>query len=273
MARRTRHVLALLPAIALAVVAAGCAEKVNNTPSGDSGSTNVSLVKSGKLVTCTHLSYKPFQYSEGDKTVGFDVDLVDLVAKELGVTQEIFDTPFENITSGTVFATNECDLAAAGMTITDERKQAIDFSDPYFDASQALLVKKDSPIKDLPDLKGKRLGVQQDTTGEEYANKNAAAHGYTVVEFEDLPLMETAVRTGAVDAAINDNGVLYDYVKEFPDTAVTKEFATGEAYGIGMKKGNTALQAKVNEVLKKAKENGEYDRIYEKWFGKKPEKK
>uniref|UniRef100_UPI0031DAF39A transporter substrate-binding domain-containing protein n=1 Tax=Saccharothrix mutabilis TaxID=33921 RepID=UPI0031DAF39A len=273
MARRTRHVLALLPAIALAVVAAGCAEKVNNTPSGDSGSTNVSLVKSGKLVTCTHLSYKPFQYSEGDKTVGFDVDLVDLVAKELGVTQEIFDTPFENITSGTVFATNECDLAAAGMTITDERKQAIDFSDPYFDASQALLVKKDSPIKDLPDLKGKRLGVQQDTTGEEYANKNAATHGYTVVEFEDLPLMETAVRTGAVDAAINDNGVLYDYVKEFPDTAVTKEFATGEAYGIGMKKGNTALQAKVNEVLKKAKENGEYDRIYEKWFGKKPEKK
>ncbi|SEP73006.1 amino acid ABC transporter substrate-binding protein, PAAT family [Lentzea xinjiangensis] len=262
--------MAMIPALGLAVMAAsGCATPVNQ-PAGNSG---VSLVQSGKLVTCTHLSYKPFQYSEGDKTVGFDVDLVDLVAKDLGVTQQIFDTPFETITSGTSFSANQCDLAAAGMTITDERKQAIDFSDPYFDASQALLVKKGSGISDLASLKGKKLGVQQDTTGEKYANENAAANGYTVVQFEDLPLMETAVRTGAVDAAINDNGVLYDYAKEFPDTEVTKEFDTGEKYGIGIKKGNTALQSKVNEVLKKAKENGEYDKIYEKWFGKKPESK
>jgi polar amino acid transport system substrate-binding protein len=272
-ARRTRHAaLALFPVLALAATMTACATKVNTGSENTSGS-EITLVKSGKLVTCTHLSYKPFQYSEGDKTVGFDVDLVGLVAEELGVTQEIFDTPFENITSGTVFTTNECDLAAAGMTITTERQEAIEFSEPYFDASQALLVKKDSAVKDLPDLKGKRLGVQQDTTGEEYANKNAEANGYTVVEFEDLPLMETAVRTGAVDAAINDNGVLYDYIKEFPDTAVTKEFDTGESYGIGMKKGNTALKAKVDAVLKKAKESGKYDEIYEKWFGKKPEKK
>ncbi|MEV0676857.1 ABC transporter substrate-binding protein [Actinosynnema sp. NPDC050436] len=271
MARRTRHaVLAMLPVLALAATA--CATKVDQGAPQDGGS-GISLVKSGKLVTCTHLSYKPFQYTDGDKTVGFDVDLVDLVAKELNVDQEIFDTPFENITSGTVFTTNECDLAAAGMTINEDRKKAIDFSEPYFDASQALLVKKDSAVKDLPDLKGKRLGVQQGTTGEEYANKNSATHGYTVVQFEDLPLMETAVRTGAVDAAINDNGVLFDYAKEYPDTAVTKEFDTGESYGIGLKKGNTALKTKVDDVLKKAKDTGEYDRIYEKWFGKKPEKK
>ncbi|TWP52953.1 transporter substrate-binding domain-containing protein [Lentzea tibetensis] len=270
MARRTRQVLALIPAVGLAVMAAaGCATPVNQ----GSGTGDVPLIQSGKLVTCTHLSYKPFQYSEGDKTVGFDVDLVDLVAKDLGVKQEIFDTPFETITSGTSFNANQCDLAAAGMTITEERKGAIDFSEPYFDASQALLVKKDSGLKDLAALKGKKLGVQQDTTGEKYANDNAAANGYTVVQFEDLPLMETAVRTGAVDAAINDNGVLYDYAKEFPDTEVTKEFDTGEQYGIGVKKGNTKLQAKINDVLKKAKDSGEYDKIYEKWFGKKPEKK
>ncbi|MFD5828964.1 basic amino acid ABC transporter substrate-binding protein [Lentzea sp. NPDC060358] len=270
MARRTRQLMAVVPALGLAVMAAsGCATPTNQ-PAGNSG---VSLVQSGKLVTCTHLSYKPFQFSEGDKTVGFDVDLVDLVAKDLGVTQQIFDTPFETITSGTSFSANQCDLAAAGMTITDERKQAIDFSDPYFDASQALLVKKGSNLKALADLKGKKLGVQQDTTGEKYANDNAAASGYTVVQFEDLPLSETAVRTGAVDAVINDNGVLYDYAKEFPDTEVTTEFDTGEKYGIGIKKGNTALLTKVNEVLKKAKENGEYDKIYEKWFGKKPTSK
>ena len=273
MARRTRHqVLAMLPVLTLALVASACATKVGSGSGTDSGS-GITLVKAGSLTTCTHLSYKPFQFSQGDKTVGFDVDLVDLIAKDLNVKQEIFDTPFETVTSGSAFAANQCDLAAAGMTITEERKKAIDFSDPYFDASQALLVKKGSGITDLAALKGKKVGVQLDTTGEKYANDNAAANGYTVVQFEDLPLMETAVRTGAVDAAINDNGVLYDYVKEFPDTEVTKEFATGESYGIGVKKGNTALLTKVNEVLKKAKDSGDYDKIYEKWFGKKPEKK
>ncbi|GAA1338122.1 basic amino acid ABC transporter substrate-binding protein [Catellatospora bangladeshensis] len=266
----TRHaVLALLPALALAMTA--CATKVN-TGSQDSGS-GITLVKSGKLVTCTHLSYKPFQYSEGDKTVGFDVDLVDLVAAELNVEQEIFDTPFETITSGEVFNTNKCDLAAAGMTIKPDRAEVIDFSEPYFDAQQALLVKKDSPVKGLTDLRDKKIGVQLETTGEIYANEKAAEFGYTVVQFEDLPLMETAVRTGAVDAAINDNGVLLDYAKEFPDTAVVAEFDTEEQYGIGLKKGNTALKAKVDEVLKKARDSGKYDELYEKWFGKKPEKK
>ena len=77
----------------------------------------------------------------------------------------------------------------------------------------------------------------------------------------------------AVDAAINDNGVLLDYAKEFPDTVVSAEFNTNEQYGIGIKKGNTALTTKVNEVLKKAKESGKYDEIYKKWFGKAPEKK
>ncbi|MFS8100535.1 basic amino acid ABC transporter substrate-binding protein [Lentzea alba] len=270
MARRTRQLMAMIPALGLALLAAsGCA----SSNQGGTTASGVSLVQSGKLVTCTHLSYKPFQFSEGDQTVGFDVDLVNLIAKDLGVTQQIFDTPFETITSGTSFNANQCDLAAAGMTITDERKQAIDFSDPYFDASQALLVKKGSSIKTLADLKGKKLGVQLDTTGEKYANDNAAANGYTVVQFEDLPLSQTAVRTGAVDAVINDNGVLFDYAKEFADTEVTAEFDTGEKYGIGIKKGNTALLTKVNEVLKKAKESGEYDKIYEKWFGKKPTSK
>ncbi|ACU40779.1 transporter substrate-binding domain-containing protein [Actinosynnema pretiosum subsp. pretiosum] len=268
MTRRSRHaVRALLPVLALAATATGCATKVDTSTGGGN---EISLVQEGKLVTCTHMSYEPFQFTQNGETVGFDVDLVNLVAKELGVTQQIFDTPFENITSGTVFSTGECDLAAAGITITEKRKEAIDFSDPYFDASQALLVKKDSGLKDLASLKGKVLGVQQGTTGEEYGNANAQANGYEVKQFEDLPLLETAVRTGSIDAAINDNGVLFDYAKKFPETEVTAEFDTGEQYGIALKKGNTALNAKIGEVIKKAKESGEYDTIYEKWFGKKP---
>ncbi|HEV7908224.1 MAG TPA: ABC transporter substrate-binding protein [Pseudonocardiaceae bacterium] len=274
MARPTRQqVLALIPALGLAVVAAaGCATSTNTSGPASSGS-NVALVQSGKLTTCTHLPYEPFQFREGDKTVGFDVDLVDLVAKDLGVTQTIVDTPFEGIQSGEDLNTNKCDLAAAGMTITDIRKQNFDFSDPYFDATQALITKKGAGIKDLAGLKGKKLGTQASTTGKDYADKNAAANGYTVVDFEDLALQLTAVQTGQIDAAVNDNGVLFDYAKKNADTEVTAEFATGEQYGIGVKKGNDALRTKINEVLKKSKDSGEYDKIYEKWFGKKPEKK
>lgn len=272
MARRTRlRLLTLLPAAALSLTAAaGCA---TSTQTGGSTDGGVSLIKSGVLTVCTHLPYEPFQFEQGDKTVGFDVDLVDLVAKELGAQQQIINTPFEGIQSGEDLNTNKCDLAAAGMTINDVRKQNFDFSDPYFDATQALLTKKGSGIKSLADLKGKKLGAQESTTGREYADKNAAANGYTVAGYEDLALQLTATQTGAVDAAINDNGVLYDFVKKNSDLEVVAEFQTGEQYGIGVKKGNDALRNKINEVLKKSKENGEYDKIYEKWFGKKPEKK
>lgn len=257
----TRPALAALAALAVVGSATACTE------SASAGG----YVKDGALVTCTHLSYKPFQFTDDTgKVVGFDVDIVDLVAKELGRKQEVVDTPFEGVQNGEDFNTGKCDLGAAGMTITDERKKAIDFSDPYFDASQALLVKKGAGISDLSQLSGKEIGVQQDTTGEVYANDNKDKYGYTVRQFEDLPLLETAVRTGQISAAINDNGVLYDYVKAFPETEVTTEFDTGEQYGIGVKKGNKELLEVINKVLKETKESKKYDELYQKWFGKAP---
>jgi polar amino acid transport system substrate-binding protein len=273
--RPTLKVLALLPALALAVAAAGCAEKIDSGSGGSSrsgGAPSVQLVESGKLKVCTHLPYKPFQFSQSGKTVGFDVDLVDLVAEDLGVTQDIVDTPFEGSQSGEDLNTRKCDLVAAGMTITDVRKKNLDFSDPYFDATQVLMVKKGAGIKTLADLRDKKIGVQQATTGEEYATKNKDANGYETIQFEDLALELTAVKTGQVQAAINDNGVILDFIKDNPDVEESTEFQTGEQYGIGVRKGNTALLEKVNEVLKKAKDSGDYDKIYEKWFGKKPTK-
>ncbi|MET7640687.1 basic amino acid ABC transporter substrate-binding protein [Streptomyces sp. NPDC005438] len=244
---------------------AGC----SSTKSSGKGNGDVELVSSGKLKTCTHLPYEPFQFKKGQKVVGFDVDLVDLVAKELKVKQEIVDTPFEGIESGEDFNINKCDLAAAGMTITPERKKKFDFSDPYFDATQALITKKGKDFKKLSDLKGKKLGVQQATTGEAYAKKNAK--GLEVVQFEDLGLLLTAVKNGQVAAGINDNGVLLDYIKKNEDTEVTAEFDTGEHYGIGVRKDNDALLKVINKAIKDAKSSGEYDKIYKKWFGKAPE--
>ncbi|MCF7552012.1 basic amino acid ABC transporter substrate-binding protein [Pseudonocardia sp. WMMC193] len=260
---RARSFLLPLTAAAMAAVLAGCGGGgAAEAPGG------VQLVQQGSLTMCTQLPYDPFEFRQGNDIVGFDVDMVNLVSAKLGVTTQIIDTPFDTIQSGADLDTGKCDIGAAAMTITDARKQNIDFSDPYFDATQALLVKADAGITDLGQLAGKRLGVQNSTTGADYATANAA--GAEIVTFEDLGLLLTAVQTGNVDAAINDNGPLLDFAKKNPGLTVTKEFDTGEQYGFGIRKGNTALTQAVNEALAAAKSDGTYNRIYTTWFGQAP---
>jgi polar amino acid transport system substrate-binding protein len=259
--------------VALAAVlflgACGDDEESETATSGDS---NVDLINDGRLTTCTHLPYEPFQFEQGGKIVGFDVDLIDLVAKKLGVTQEIVDTPFEGIQSGEDLNSRKCDIAAAAMTITDERAEKIAFSDPYFDANQALIVKKGSGIDSFDDLKGKTLGVQSGTTGKMYAEENATPGGVELKDYEDLALELSSVKSGQIPAAINDIPVLLDYVKKNPELEVAAQFETGEQYGFGMKKGTSDdLRRVVNEVLTQARSDDTYDRLYEKWFGAKPQ--
>jgi polar amino acid transport system substrate-binding protein len=265
----SRHLPRTLAAVAaLALTLGGCASGGDKSETAD----GVKIVKKGTLTVCTHLPYKPFQYNQGGTVVGFDVDLMDLVAKKLDLKQKIFDTPFEGIESGQSLNTGKCDAAAAGMTITEDRQKVLDFSDPYFDATQALLVKKGAPIKSLDDLAGKTVGVQLGTTGADYVRKNAPKTA-KIKEFEDLALLTTAVKTGQTDAGVNDNGVLLDYAKSNPDTEVSTEFDTGEHYGIGVAKGkNDKLLKTINDVLAESKKDGTYDKIYKKYFGEAPKK-
>jgi polar amino acid transport system substrate-binding protein len=259
---------ALATAAALSLTLAGCAAGGDKTEVAG----GAKIVKKGTLTVCTHLPYKPFQYNEGGKVVGFDVDMMDLVAKKLDLEQSIFDTPFEGIESGQSLSTGKCDVAAAGMTITDARKKVLDFSEPYFDATQAMLVAKDSPIKGLDDLAGKKVGVQLGTTGADYVRANAPKTA-TIKEYEDLALLSAAVKSGQIDAGVNDNGVLYDYVKTNPDTQVATEFDTGEQYGFAVAKGqNDALLKEIDDVIAESKKDGDYDAIYKKYFGEAPSK-
>jgi polar amino acid transport system substrate-binding protein len=274
--RKSRLTVATAAATAAVLALSACG-------GGDSGSggsedkakaAGITLVKPGKLTVCTHLPYKPFQYKDGTKVVGFDVDLLNLVAEDLGVEQDVVNIEWAQVTSGAAFKAKKCDMGMGAMTITPERQAAISITEPYMDATQVLLVKKDSGIKTLADLKGKKVGAQADTTGKKYADDNAAKYGYQVVVFNDLALQENNVKSGRVDAGINDNGVLYDFVKENPDMAVATEFNTGEQYGFGALKDGSGpkLVAKFNELLTKAKSDGKYNEIYKKWFGVEPKK-
>ena len=265
----THRIRRLAPVAVLGIAALTLSACGGGDGGGNAGATaegGVQLVNEGKLTTCTHLPYEPFQFEEGGEVVGFDVDVVDEIAKDLGVEQEIVNIPFETIQSGEALNAGQCDLAAAGMTITDVRDENLDFSQPYFEATQALLTKKGSGIDSLEALTGKKLGVQTGTTGQIYAEDNKPENTETVV-FEDIALLLEAVKSGQVDAGINDNGVLFDYVRDNPDVEVTAEFDTGEQYGLGVRTGNTALLEKVNETLSRVESDGTYDKIYAEWFG------
>ncbi|TWD74953.1 amino acid ABC transporter substrate-binding protein (PAAT family) [Kribbella amoyensis] len=275
--RRSRRqaAVASVAVLALALTACGSGDDSGSGGSEDkAAAAGITLVKPGKLTVCTHLPYKPFQYKDGTKVVGFDVDLLDLVAQDLGVEQEVVNIEWAQVTSGAAFQAKKCDMGMGAMTITPERQAAISITSPYMDATQVLMTKKDAPIKGLADLKGKKIGVQADTTGKKYADDNAKQYGYEVVVFNDLALQENNVKSGRVDAAINDNGVLYDFVKANPDTAVVAEFNTGEQYGFGALKDGSGpkLVEKFNTLLATAKTDGKYNEIYKKWFGVEPKK-
>ncbi len=217
---------------------------------------------------CTSLSYKPFEFTDGDKVVGFDVDLVGVAAAKLGVETKVIDTPFEGIKSGDAMATGKCDLAAAAMSITPERQKAILFSESYFDAKQTLVVPADSTATSLADLKGKRIAGQTGTTGLDYLNAQKDANGYEIVEYQDFPSQSDALATGQVDGAVQDFPVINQFVNDNAGKVkIVAKFDTGDKYGIGMKLGNTALKAVVDGAIAQAKKDGTYDEISTKWIG------
>ncbi|MDT0569371.1 transporter substrate-binding domain-containing protein [Streptomyces sp. DSM 3412] len=266
--RRTR-ILAATTAAAGLLLVAGCSSDDGGSGGTKTAAGGVELVKAGQLTTCTHLPYPPFQSEIDGKVQGFDVSLIDLVADDLGVKQEILDTPFENFKTGAFLNSGECDLAAAGMTITEERKKNVDFSDPYFEATQAVLAAKKADIGSFADLKGDgdhKVGTQAQTTGEDYAK----SQGLDPVSFESSDAVLNGLRTGQVDAVVIDYPVVQGWLKsaELADAyTVAEQINTGEEYGFTVKKGNTKLLDAVNKALADAKSDGTYKKLYEQWIG------
>jgi len=261
---RTRSLAVLPAAVAAALLLASCGGSGDDASSGGASDGEVQLVSDGTLTVCTNPPYEPFEYEEGGEVVGLDIAIVNEVATDLGVTLTTKVTPFEGIQSGADLNTGNCDIVASGITITPERQEKIDFSDPYFDADQGLLVPEGSDLDGVEALEGKTIGVQQATTGETWATDN----GLQTVQFEDLGLQIQALKTGQVDAVVNDIAVLGPYVSE--GFEIGANFSTGEQYGLGVKKGNTALRDAVNATLQRIRQDGTYDELYTQFIGTAP---
>ena len=236
--------------------------------SGASGGIEgVELVNDGQLTVCSDMPYKPFEFEDDGETTGFDFDVVSAMGEQLGVEVEFVTTPFDSIIAALV--AGDCDMIASAMTITDERKEKVAFTDAYFDADQSLLVLKENAEKfaTLEDLAGKTIGVQVETTGATYAADNKP-EGATIKEFSTGDEIFPALISGDVDAALQDLPVNGYRAATAPDQfVVTETFPTGEQYGFAVAKENTALLEALNGALDTMREDGTYDTIYAEWFG------
>ncbi|HNV93446.1 MAG: glutamine ABC transporter periplasmic protein [Candidatus Methanofastidiosum methylothiophilum] len=246
--------LSVVLLLILAVVAA----------SGCTSSKSRKLVKEGYLTIGTEAEFAPFEVRlENGSFYGFDIALGEAIAKELGLKVDYIDTDF----AGIILSLNsgKFDIAMSAMTITEERKKSINFSDPYFDTGLSLAVPANSPVQKLDDLNGKIVGVQLGTTGDLYASslKNVKE----VKRYPHAPDAFLDMKNGKVDAVINDDVVSKPIVAKDPNSfKIISGLLTIEQYGIAVPKDNEALLQKINAALKKIKENGTYDQIYDQYI-------
>jgi polar amino acid transport system substrate-binding protein len=256
---KTRSLVAGLAAIALSFTVAGCSEDAKD----DSG---LGLVKAGTLTVCSDVPYPPFEdFDESSESgfKGFDIDIVTAVAEGLDLKLSVQDSSFDALQSGQALNAGQCDIAASAMTITEDRAKSLDFSDGYYDSEQSLLVPEGSDIQGIGDLDGKRVGVQQGTTGKSYTEENAS--GAKIVTFPSDAEMFQAIKAKQVDALLQDLPVNLDHQNDGGYTVV-ETYSTDEQYGLAMKKGNTALVDAVNEQLDKMREDGRYQEFYDTYF-------
>ncbi|WP_417510252.1 transporter substrate-binding domain-containing protein [Microbacterium sp.] len=272
MTRRRNLILGIAFAASATLALAGCAGGGNDA-GGDadapaSGGDDYGLVEAGALTICSDIPYAPFEFEGGDNGTGytgFDIDLLDAIAKKLDLKLSVQDVGFDALQSGTTLASGTCDIGASAMTITDERKANLDFSDPYYDSLQSLLVLTDSGIKSIDDLDGKIVGVQQGTTGEAYATENAP--GAELLQLPSDGELWPAIQAGTIDAILQDQPVNLEHEKADPNYKIVEEYNTDEQYGFAFAKGEkTALLEAVNSALQELRDSGEYDTIYDTYF-------
>lgn len=275
---KARKLLSLLLAISLVfalVALTGCGggeEPAAEEPAAEEpAAQEIETITEGKIIVGSDTAYPPFENVENGETVGFDVDMVKAIGEKIGYEVEFKTYKFDALIAG-MQAGTEFDMIASAMTITDERKEAIDFSDPYINSNQSLAVASDSAVASVDDLKsGDKVGVQSGTTGEKWAKDNLVPKGVTVTPYDDILAAFNALSAGDVTGVINDAPISQDIVKDEARKAkVVAEIETGEQYGFAFNKENTALRDAVNEALAEIKEDGTYVEIYKKWFGAEP---
>jgi polar amino acid transport system substrate-binding protein len=257
------RLFAALAVLALALVAAGCGGSDDNGGGGDEGGGTKEPLTVG-----SDIPYPPFEEGKAPNYKGFDVGLMEAIGENIGREVEFEDTSFDTIFRD--LAQGKFDAVASATTITDEREETVDFTNPYYRSEQAILVKKGGTIDSVEGLKGATVGVQQGTTGQEFTDEKADAG--EIRPYPQGPDAVAALRAGTVDAVVIDIPVAENAAEAEPGVEISAAIPTEEEYGFVVKQGDTELLEELNEGLEQAKEDGTYAKIYEKWFKHEPPK-
>ena len=228
---------------ALTILGTGCAKKQTS------------------LVMATNAEFPPYEYYDGDKIVGIDAEIAQAIASEIGAELVIEDMQFDSILASV--QTGKADMGIAGLTITEDRLQNVDFSTPYATAAQVIIVPADSAIASPDDLAGKTIGVQLGTTGDIYAEDIEEA---TIERYNKGFEAVSALTQGKVDAVIIDNEPAKVFVSQNEELKIVDEAFTYEEYAIAVKKGNAELLDKINPAITKLQESGELQQIVDKYI-------
>ncbi len=220
-------------------------------------------VEKKKLIVGTNAEFEPFEFMAEGEIVGFDPDIIELIMALAGYEFEFTSMDFDALIPA--LESNQIDLAIAAMTIDETRKESVLFSDPYFNASQKIVVLEGSEITEFAQLEGKKVGVQLGTTGDlmvtdNLANVEVARYNKALDAIMDLA-------AGRLDAVVTDAEPAKAYAAPYENLVILDENLSEEVYGIAAAFGNEALIAEINEALAYLIENGYYAELYNIWFG------
>ena len=213
------------------------------------------------LVMATNAEFPPYEYYEGTEIVGIDAEIVKAIADDLGMTLKIEDMSFDSVIASV--QTGKADIGVAGLTVTEDRLENVNFSDPYADSAQMIIVKEDSDIAGPDDLNGKSVGVQLGTTGDIYAED---IEGATVERYNKGMEAVQALTQGKVDAVIIDREPAKVFVSKNEGIRMLEEEFTVEQYAIAIAKDNEELLEKINGSIETLKSSGKLQEIVDKYI-------
>ena len=240
----------------------GADDAGSGTQTDGEGAAQVKTVKEGVLTMATNATFPPYEYYEGNEIIGIDVDIADAIAKKLGLELKIEDMEFNSIIIAVT--QGKADIGLAGMTVMEERLDAVNFSDSYATGIQAIIVAKDSDIQGVDDLKGKKIGVQLMTTGDIYATDDFGKENVEAYNKGADAVM--ALKQGKVDAVIIDNQPALAFVRETEGLKVLDTQYKVEDYAAALSKDNEGLLTAVNGALAELEQDGTLQSIIEKYI-------
>ncbi|OAT82261.1 basic amino acid ABC transporter substrate-binding protein [Desulfotomaculum copahuensis] len=266
MQKSFKWALTVLVVLAVALAAAGCGgqQAAQNKAGGEQQATGKQVVR-----VASDTAYAPFEFQDTStgNYIGFDMDLINAIGKVNNWDVKVRSMNFDGIVPA--LESSSVDAAISAMTINAERKKKVNFSLPYYQSGQSIIVQaSNNSIKGWNDLKGKKIGVQIATTGADEARK---IPGAKVTDYNTINEAFMALKNGNVDAVVNDYPVNAYFIKQGnKDVKLVGDLRTSEVYGIAVPKSKPETLAKINSALETLKKNGQFAEIYKKWFGQAP---